>query len=453
MLNKDFYPTPKSVVDLMISGVDYQNKILLDPSAGKGDILDVVDTGREKYSFEVESALKGILKSKGYIAIGDDFLQATKEDISHIDLIIMNPPFSADDKHILHAWNIAPSGCEIVALCNYETINNAYSRDRRVLSSVIDDNGSVENIGDVFSKAERTTSVNIGLIRLFKPISDDSFDYSMFFMEEEEDAQGSGIMSYNEARAIVNNYVMSVKKFGEVESAIKYINSIGSQSGMKKLHCSFGFGDDFVSKEDYSRRLQRESWHKLFSRFNLNKYFTRKVSEKLDKFISQQQKVPFTMKNIYVMMDIIWQTREQNIIEALVEVVDSFTKHTKENRYNVEGWVTNKGHMINKRIIIESAVTNSWGDNYSTNTYRYSQLDDFLKCICNITAQDYDSVEKPDEWVKGRDTGKWYSVNDNFDIRFYKKGTMHIRFTNENTWMSINREYSKSKGFVLPSNI
>ena len=51
------------------------------------------------------------------------------------------------------------------------------------------------------------------------------------------------------------------------------------------------------------------------------------------------------------------------------------------------------------------------------------------------------------------DTGKWYSVNDNFDIRFYKKGTMHIRFTDENTWMSINREYSKAKGFVLPSNI
>ena len=37
-----------------------------------------------------------------------DFLTVKSEQISHIDFIVMNPPFSNADKHILHAYEIAP---------------------------------------------------------------------------------------------------------------------------------------------------------------------------------------------------------------------------------------------------------------------------------------------------------------------------------------------------------
>ena len=36
---KNYYPTPDHVIDLMLSGFDFQDKFVLEPSAGKGNIL------------------------------------------------------------------------------------------------------------------------------------------------------------------------------------------------------------------------------------------------------------------------------------------------------------------------------------------------------------------------------------------------------------------------------
>ena len=38
MFDKEFYPTPRNVLDLM--GMDCTGKIIYEPHAGKGDIVD-----------------------------------------------------------------------------------------------------------------------------------------------------------------------------------------------------------------------------------------------------------------------------------------------------------------------------------------------------------------------------------------------------------------------------
>ena len=40
IFNKDFYPTPIEVIDRMMLGVDVANKVILEPSAGSGAIVD-----------------------------------------------------------------------------------------------------------------------------------------------------------------------------------------------------------------------------------------------------------------------------------------------------------------------------------------------------------------------------------------------------------------------------
>lgn len=38
--NKDFYPTPEELIDIMLEGVDfYMIKSVLEPSAGKGGVM------------------------------------------------------------------------------------------------------------------------------------------------------------------------------------------------------------------------------------------------------------------------------------------------------------------------------------------------------------------------------------------------------------------------------
>ena len=50
--NVDFYPTPVEVIKTMLLGEDIFNKVILEPSAGKGDIVDYL---KENGAGEVNS--------------------------------------------------------------------------------------------------------------------------------------------------------------------------------------------------------------------------------------------------------------------------------------------------------------------------------------------------------------------------------------------------------------
>jgi predicted RNA methylase len=126
IFNPDFYPTPPEVASLMLDPLDLRGKTILEPSAGKGDLAKecIARGAHEVLWCETETELCRIIHGgKGLHQLCGDFLSVTADQVSHIDMIVMNPPFSADERHILHAWEIAPAGCEIVALCNWNTIS------------------------------------------------------------------------------------------------------------------------------------------------------------------------------------------------------------------------------------------------------------------------------------------------------------------------------------------
>ena len=127
ILEKDFYPTPEGVIDGMMLGHDVSGKIVLEPSAGSGNIVEWLwkNGAKEVLACELNGNLRRIVESKCHV-IGDDFLQVTGEEVSHIDMIVMNPPFSNARKHILHAFEIAPDGCEIVSLCNSSDLRESF---------------------------------------------------------------------------------------------------------------------------------------------------------------------------------------------------------------------------------------------------------------------------------------------------------------------------------------
>ena len=127
MFNADFYPTPKNVIQKMVEGLELKDKIILEPSAGSGAIVDYLqELGATVISCEKDERLKVIVKSKCK-HIADDFLTVTSDQISHINYIIMNPPFSRGAEHLIHAYNIAPKGCKLVCLLNAQTLKNNIS--------------------------------------------------------------------------------------------------------------------------------------------------------------------------------------------------------------------------------------------------------------------------------------------------------------------------------------
>lgn len=173
-------------------------------------------------------------------------------------MIVMNPPFSADEHHINHAFEIAPGGCVIVSLCNYATYDNAYSQYRSKLKGFIKDHGSIENLGDAFSNADRTTGINIGLIRLNKPKAESDTEFDGYFdLSDEYEEQSNEIMAHSEVREIVNRYVGAVKTFDSVISAQSQMNSLIKPIITSQHHISFVAVDSKKNNIDFeSFRLE-----------------------------------------------------------------------------------------------------------------------------------------------------------------------------------------------------
>lgn len=455
MFHSEFYPTPPEVIQLM--NLDCKNKVILEPHAGKGNIVDYcyANGAKEVLSIEINKDLQHIVKQKSTL-IGEDFFNCRSEQISHIHAIYMNPPFSNADRHILHAWEIAPDGCEIVSLCNITTITN---QNRRV-QNLINTYGNTENLSNCFADAERTTNVEVGLIRLHKPIKNDSFEFDGFFMdEEEEELQGEGIMQYNEVRALVNRYVGTMKAFDRMKTEIDSVNLMIKQINMSSINLQIGYDKDVTSKEQFSKIIQKRSWNYIFHKMNMEKYVTSGVMKDINKFVEAQEKVPFTMKNIYRMLEIIVGTRKETFNRALEEAIDNFTKHTHENRFGVEGWKTNAGYMLNKKFICEGIVETSWGGGalqVRHGAYNLNRIDDLVKVICNITGKDYNTIgslyrfnfDKNHTKIFPLEPNTWYEWGF-FDVKFFKKGTMHVKFKDLETWYLLNKAYGELKGFVL----
>lgn len=475
IFNQDFYPTPDEVIYQMISGLHLEGKTVLEPSAGSGSILSVLKLlGAKTIACELSKDLAEISKTKCDVFLKNDFLQVTSIEVSHIDYIIANPPFSCADSHITHMWDIAPDGCEIITLCNIETINNDYSRGRKSLSYLIRDYGNYVNLGECFLDSQRKTSVEVALIKLFKPKSESDNEFNGYFdLSEDYEKQENGIMQYSEVKNIVNRYVGACQQFNTIREAEESINSLINPINVSSEHITFGCfeyrgGSHYlISRDEFKKKLQKSAWESIFKKLNFEKYLTKGVLEKINKFVEQQTNVPFTVRNVHKMIEIIIATSGQNMDKVIVEAFDSVTKYYDENRYGVEGWKTNDCFMVNKRFILPSLISISYTGkmqaNYSINN---NAIEDLTKALCYLTGRKYDEigsfysfmqnfkkVEKngvlKDEYLY-REFNTWYEFGF-FKLKGYKKGTIHCEFLDEKVWEKFNITAVKAKGWSLPS--
>ena len=88
---KEFYPTPKPLIDRLYAKIKNRPKHILEPSAGRGDILDylqALDRSYQKVFYAIESdiTLQATLAGKGYS--GWELNYGAAEDIRDIELVM-----------------------------------------------------------------------------------------------------------------------------------------------------------------------------------------------------------------------------------------------------------------------------------------------------------------------------------------------------------------------------
>jgi len=113
-----FFPTPKPIISRMLELADIQpGDRILEPSAGKGDILDMLrlhHPGAEVIAIELNGTLFDILEAKGHTVERGNFLEFQGE----YNRIVMNPPFEkgADMEHVRHAFDLLLPNGRLVAI-------------------------------------------------------------------------------------------------------------------------------------------------------------------------------------------------------------------------------------------------------------------------------------------------------------------------------------------------
>ena len=453
MFNRDFYPTPENVIVEMLKVSDVADKIILEPSAGTGNIVDYLNKmgAKEVLTCEINDKLRSSLAGKSQI-IGTDFLELKAEDISHIDMIVMNPPFSTIRQHILHAWDIAPGGCEIVSLANSNIVESHYGddKDKQRIIEMIENNGSTEYLGNVFSNAERQTNVSVSVIRLYKPKTNE-IEFEDYFTDEEDDPEYAayGLMPYNFVRDCVNRYVEAVKQFDSVMEVSNNINSLLDGIGAKSIHFGAkGQNSETITRERFKKQIQKDAWRWLFRKFNIEKFITSKVMADINSFVELQQNIPFTMKNIYKMVEIIIMNRNNFFNQALCEAFDAICSFSSENSTAGEKWKTNSNYMVNKKFIVPWGCRVTWGGSVDFN--KTDTMRDITKALCNLMGRNVDEIEDLGALERRMWFGTWYEWGF-FRIKCFKKGTVHFEFLDEDVWYKFNQTVAKLRGWSLPA--
>ena len=492
--SKNFYPTPTHMVLKMIKNIDFRKiQSILEPSAGSGNIVDelknkekMYSSSYNKYTFdidciEINQNLQRILKGKNYKVVHDDFL--TYNTMKEYDLIIMNPPFDNGAKHFLKAIEMQKrNGGEIVCLLNAETIKNQYSNDRQQIGRLLEEyNANIEYIQDSFLDAERKTGVEIALITVKMPaVERPSFIYENLRKAQEEKEikqEEQYYLAENDYfQAIVNQYKL------EVSAGINFIKEYYAmsplimrefktntetkeieQSGGSILSLSLSSNNDRyrnnISVNEYIKEVRKKYWSALFQ----NKEFVGKLTNNLQSEfynkLDSLKEYDFSIFNVLQlrvdMMSKMVEGVEQTIIDLFDELTSrhSYNSEYSKNIHYYNGWKTNSAYKINPKVIIPlNGYDTFWGKYNPSHYQTVGKLEDIEKSLSYLDNGLTEIVDIEEALKFAEEYGETKNiVLKYFEVTFYKKGTCHIKFTNEELLAKFNIFGSQKKGWLPPS--
>ena len=539
--SEEFYPTPPSLIDKMLDGIDWNYiSTILEPSAGKGNILKEIAKrakGKNVDAIEYDDNLRQILQwnfskdrlneieveekkflekcgykyyeerrtgwyyfdnieskylpipesnftefkkyenqkkeffSEGIHIVAKDFL--TYEPFKQYDLIIMNPPFSNGDRHLLKAIKMQEDfGGNIVCLLNAETIKNPFTQSRKYLAELLEKyNAQIEFIENGFNTAERKTDVEVALVKIvIPPRKEESTIYEHFKNEEHYEEFNTDEKTEIEVtdflKSIINRYKIEIKSGLEL---IKLYNDLSpylrpsfdnetNLYGYNLIRLMDKSGHNPITVNTYVKSVRNKYWTALLTNKKVTGQLTSTLQEKYRKKVATYEEYDFSEFNIKMLLNDMNAHIKKGIEEEIDKMYDRLTEeHTyypecSKNKHLYDGWKTNKAWKIDKKVIIP--VYGIFDEFYNKpREYKaYDVLSDIERILNffdgNLTADV--NLKETIESYFNQGTMKNIPCKY-FKATFYKKGTCHLVFTCPELIKRFNIYAAKHRGWLPPS--
>lgn len=484
---------------------------VLEPSAGKGDIAKHLKEywGRDGFSVtprcavdcvEIDPNLRMVLKGSGFPLVHDDFLSF--ETYTKYDLIFMNPPFESADKHLLKAISMQERfGGKIICILNAETLRNPFTRSRAELSAKLQGyNASVKFYSDAFSAAdsERKTDVEVAVVWVDVPAPESLYNSSVFEELDRAEQIAFEQVETEEQQALMNmglDWVSAyVKDYNDqVKSAVAFLREytafvteydarFGSIEGeASKYNKAFSLevrGEENGDINHFLTVTRRLYWKQLFAHPKFTGKLTNRLKDELSSRLDEMANIEFNEKNILLLMEENMKATVKGIEAEILSLFDEMTRYAQydgcDNVHYYNGWKTNSAHKLNKKIIIPfygvwkqdakyKYHETGYGGYCTRDGYQYrldsweairkltdlsKTLNYLAKGICGLEDMEHlrAVIERNFEAGNARNIETEHLI-----LTFYKKGTCHLKFKNEDLLEKFNLFASQRKGWLPPS--
>ncbi len=480
-----FYPTPPALAGKMwrtFKNTDFER--VLEPSAGDGALIKARPGGWDRFArniaidcCEIDVTKHPLLREAGANVVGMDFLQFSSGAIySHV---LLNPPFSDGDSHVLKAWDLLWEG-EIVALVNAETLRNPFSHERRRLQKLVLEHGEVEYIEHAFMvpDAERKTPVDVAIIHLtkkadvqsditgdlLKDLSEDKTGDSQFASDFDAQQQvaipraaiENLVIAFNAAVHAMRESVRAEAKAGYYEALLGDTmaqRSNGSGSDTPTNHTV-----SFVRSETAKRyaQLKDRAWASVLRSSNVTDRLSSSAQKRVESEFEQIKKLEFTLSNIYGFLLGLVESQGQLNLEMALHCFDEITRYHTDNTVFYRGWKSNNKHRTcGYRIKTSRFILPYFKAGYSEalDWDSMKRLADFDKVFAAL-----DGKLQPEISLVKAVTANHSAVrhaervsSSYFDIRFYKGvGSIHFYPRDKKLMERFNRLVGHHRQWIPP---
>jgi hypothetical protein len=194
-----------------------------------------------------------------------------------------------------------------------------------------------------------------------------------------------------------------------------------------------------------------DTWTKILSHPGFQAILTERARNMMKEFRARQKRVDFNEANIKAMFEALMLKKDEIMTGAVLDAFDTMTAYHEDNRVYFEGWKSNKAWKVSRKVVLPYYI-----DHWSTGTFhldyrRLESLNDIDRAMCVVSKRAYNDITTMPQALEAsfRNHPGW-SESTFFELRYYKKGTLHAKFKDENLWNDFNLAAARGRNWLPP---
>lgn len=485
---EDYYPTPKELIAKMLEGIKLSEiEETLDLGAGRGEIGTYIYEARERGDYyhrrggaidviEINPDFQHILRGKEFRLVHDDIRTFKTHKV--YDLIIGNLPFSIGAECLDVALRLVEhNGGHLRVLVNAETIRNPFTNLRKsVVKRLADLGAEIEYLPKEFTSGERPTQVEAALIKLHVERPDapsiilDSLRKAAAVEVEEE--QPAALVGSDFVTALIARFNVEcragIKLISEYFALLPHIadrikrddDEHDYSKPLIELKVEGAYRTKAAHVNKYLSGLRHKYWSLLLRDPRFSASYTSNILKELDSKLDELKDYDFSLFNIQALIEEMRGKIVEGIEKSILALFDKLTQKyaydesiQNGNVWFYSGWKSNQAHKVNRKVVLPMYLLEQGFDRLRFRYESSAELTDMVK-VFNYLSDDRTNVRLlvSGACASAERREDFRNIDlSYFEISCFKKGTVHIRFTNQKLLEKFNIFAAQRKKWLPPA--